>query len=410
MNNYFSDDSNESDDVALLEFMTKYDEAQKPTKMLGTQKPALNNSSVKTDNSSKTDTSDNNYRSSLLKRNTTNSVSVQTPTHDVSLPMVKIEHVANESNSALSAKREVNSFDLKLKTEQAETELDTVLYPELRSTKARLDVDSNGISYRKKDEEEQSVVMRQDAIITHVNTTSKPTRLREDAQTIPVAMESEPTGQTEDNTSLASISKQLENDAAVDNEMNFWNDFCGYSELILNSQENALASIEDDLEDLYSTQTRDVEQENTIFANRDDENQAEDKSISTSYNDRLEMAVAPKETSTKIADKHVSFQGDTTVAATAASAGRPFGPQAGKPAETKPSKALKEEELFYEILTWKVLNLGKPEKNERPASLPRKLTAVPVPEKTGFESMDQYYDTFKPLLFMEIWEQVRQSI
>lgn len=75
-------------------------------------------------------------------------------------------------------------------------------------------------------------------------------------------------------------------------------------------------------------------------------------------------------------------------------------PSDSQTAITKPSRALSENEFFHEILSWKVQNLLNSQSYGGPASLDR--TSVP----TSFKSMDQYYDTFKPLLFMEVWEQV----
>ena len=96
------------------------------------------------------------------------------------------------------------------------------------------------------------------------------------------------------------------------------------------------------------------------------------------------------------------FRDDTRPYRTEASSLRPSVSTASKPADEIPKRTLTEDEFFHVILGWNVEHLGKISE--------LKLTAVSVPEKTGFDSMDQYYDTFKPLLFMEIWAQVQHFL
>ena len=191
----------------------------------------------------------------------------------------------------------------------------------------------------------------------------------------------EPAEEGEDRFSFCSISKQLENENFIDDS---WDDY-GYSELVVNSQENALARVEEDLDDLYSTQIENVEENDTIK--------------SSPYTNE---AAFPDEAPPKAKpSKRVSFADDTKSANTVV--GRR--PSVSQAANTKPTRALSEDVLFHEILNWKAERLCKLQSNNRPACLPRdNLSVQRVPN--FFESMDAYYKTFKPLLLVEIWEQV----
>ncbi|XP_078359214.1 uncharacterized protein LOC144643749 isoform X2 [Oculina patagonica] len=154
----------------------------------------------------------------------------------------------------------------------------------------------------------------------------------------------------------------------------------GNNQLVLNSQKNALASVEEDLDDLYSTQIQSEKEENTNFSSTGDEDRAVP-------NEHIHKAKP---------QKRVSFAIDSSPADPVMDCNRPSDSQT---AITKPSRALSENEFFHEILSWKVQNLLNSQSYEGPASLDR--TSVP----TSFQSMDQYYNTFKPLLFMDVWEQ-----
>lgn len=191
----------------------------------------------------------------------------------------------------------------------------------------------------------------------------------------------EPAEEGEDRFSFCSISKQLENENFIDDS---WDDY-GYSELVVNSQENALARVEEDLDDVYSTQIENVEENDTIK--------------SSPYTNE---AAFPDEAPPKAKpSKRVSFADDTNSANTVV--GRR--PSVSQAANTKPTRALSEDVLFHEILNWKAERLCKLQSNNRPACLPRdNLSVQRVPN--FFESMDAYYKTFKPLLLVEIWEQV----
>lgn len=209
-----------------------------------------------------------------------------------------------------------------------------------------------------------------------------------DAEPTLQTVKTESTAQGKETTSLSDISKNLLNDAIVDDGTNFWGDYCGYSELVLNSQENALASVEEDLEDLYSTQTENWKENTNILS-------------STDSNDK---AVPNEVSQTVTTKKHVTFAIDSSTADAVASSSRS---SVGHAAITQPSRALSEDEFFHEILSWKTERLCNVLSNGRVANLPRNYFADPVPN--SFESIDQYYNTFKPLLFMEIWEQVFQK-
>ena len=188
----------------------------------------------------------------------------------------------------------------------------------------------------------------------------------------------------EDRLSLSSISKQLENAHFIDDGINLWDDH-GYSQLVVNSQENALARVEEDLDDLYSTQIQTLEENGTIMSSPD----------------TCDRVVSDEAVPNAKAKKHVTFADDAKSASKVADP-RPSVSQAAK---TKPTRALTEDDLFHEILKWKAERLCNLQSNRRPASLPHNNFLVErVPNY--FDSMDHYYKTFKPLLLMEIWEQV----
>ena len=420
---YFSDHS--KDDVALIELMDKYDVSGTDSEI---QKPTLLSFLRKADVSGETDNSDAELLSSVFEYEATSLSSVI----DNLGPKVKTETF--ESNTDPSSERPVNSstqtsiqkrFVPNIKTEKVDSHLaterfesnatsfsespvrspavktsildscalevkvedvtqsDTVLFPEMMDSEPT-DHDGNESSVNKEENEGDDVLPNE--------------------QVIP-----ESTHRKEDKT-LASISKQLEHDAFVNNGMNFWDDYCGYSELFLNSHDNALASIDDDLEELYGTQKPTGEDDRAISSFRDDTEEANDESLGQSFNNHLNEA-HPSEQAEAISSKAAKrvtfrddtmFRDDTRPYRTEASSLRPPVSTASKPAVEIPKKTLTEDEFFHEILGWNVEHLG--EMSEL------KLTAVPVPEKIGFDSMDQYYDTFKPLLFMEIWAQVRHFL
>ena len=310
------------------------------------QKPALNNASMKADFSSGICSSDGKSLSSVLKRKATE---------------LTIPH---------------DGFVLKSKAKRVENEIDTVLYPELEDI-----VHEIRISGSKEDEARHDDI-QQDSPIT-VDTTK-----------------SENTVQRGKDACPTSFSKQLKSDSTIDC------DYFEQGELILNVQEDAFASMEEDLEDIYSTQTESVEESNTILSNRDDRNVSDGECIGKSCDDHVDKTASGKDITAEKRIKHVSFAEDA--AHKTASSGGPFGSQASKPAITTPSKALTEEEFFRKILSVNVADLGNPERHDRRARLPRGLTPVLGPVTTCFESMDQYYDTFKPLFFIELWEKVRQ--
>lgn len=418
---YFSDHA--KDDGALIEMMDKYDVSGTDSEI---QKPTLLNSLRKADVSGDTENSDAELLSSVFEYEATSlsSVSdnlgpkVKTETFESNtdrssvrpvnsyfktrfVPNIKTEKIDShlaietfESNSTSFSERPVRSSAVKtsildscaleVKVEDV-TQSDTVLFPEMMDSEPK-DHDGNESSGNKEENEGDDVLPNE--------------------QVIP-----ESTHRKEDKT-LASISKQLEHDAFVDNGMNVWDDYCGYSELFWNSQDNALASIDDDLEELYGTQKLTGEDRRAIFSSRNDTEEADDEPLGQSYNNHLNEA-HPSEHTEAIslkAAKRVTFRDDTMFRDDTrpyhaeASSVRPSVSTASKPADEIPKITLTEDEFFHEILGWNVEHLGKS------SELPWKLTAVPVPEKTGFDSMDQYYDTFKPLLFMEIWAQVQHFL
>lgn len=363
----FSDHSTASDNVALVEMMNEYESASQTDVLKshpGNLKPSLHKYSIAADIS----------HSTVFKRNAANLMSVETASRGALVPKVKKEKIELFTERFLP---EVNT----------ETESDTD-----QSLNLVVDNDINESSGNKEEEATEGG------------------DIQEDKQIIPETIDDKLMAQTAADATLSSISKQLENDLFVDDGMSFWGDYYGYSELILNSQDSALASIEDDLEDLHSTQTGNVEERNTIFSNADDKGEVDDESIAKPCNAHFDKALPDEDAQTVKAVKHVSSRDDSSPKDAAASSSKQLSSQAAKPAKTAPSKALTDDEFFHEILSWIVAKLGEPGTNERAASLPRKFTTVPPPEKFAFDSMDQYYDTFKPLLFMEIWEQVQHFV
>lgn len=188
----------------------------------------------------------------------------------------------------------------------------------------------------------------------------------------------------EDLEALSSISRKLENPALDDGIANIW----GYNEMMFNSQESVLASIEDDLEDVCGMHAVNADGGNALFSieNGRDVN---DEAIKENAIEQMRYSSDPNTS-------------DLATTATASSV-HPVVSLTRKPAIITPKKDLTEDEFFLEILNWKVQSLEDPENNKKHSFLPRKFPVICIPERSGFDSMDQYHDTFKPLLFMEIW-------
>ena len=231
----------------------------------------------------------------------------------------------------------------------------------------------------------------------------------QNAQPVLSTVKPEPLEQGEEKTlSLSDISKQLQNDTRFDDDMNFWGHCSNYSELLLNSQDNALASIEEDLVDVYGTQTTN-HTEDDLSLSDEDVNVGDIPLDEPVQNPDLNDNFLPDEEVKSVKPKkHVTFAPDTrsSDAVTNSSGGiaslsKLASPQA---AITKPSRALSEDDFFREILTWRVDHFFESLRNGRSTTLPRNYVADRVPE--SFNSMDEYYKIFKPLLFMEIWQQV----
>ena len=231
----------------------------------------------------------------------------------------------------------------------------------------------------------------------------------QNAQSVLSTVKPEPLEQGEEKTlSLSDISKQLQNDTRFDDDMNFWGHCCNYSELLLNSQDNALASIEEDLVDVYGTQTTN-HTEDDLSLSDEDVNVGDIPLDEPVQNPDLNDNFLPDEEVKSVKPKkHVTFAPDirssdavTNSSGGIASLSKLASPQA---AITKPSRVLSEDDFFREILTWRVDHFFESLRNGRSTTLPRNYVADRVPE--SFNSMDEYYKIFKPLLFMEIWQQV----
>ena len=197
----------------------------------------------------------------------------------------------------------------------------------------------------------------------------------------------------------ASACQMVQGGEQIGRDPSFKDDnYKGYSNLILNPHGDALSSLEEDLEDIYSTQS-DIEEEINAIP-RDTDVQAESVSRFC-FNQFHEEAPGETHLSGKHV-KHASFADDKSPIK------HTFISTQQEPAEaiTTPRKVLREEEFFRTILRLNVADLVYPERNGRAHAPPRGLPSVSGPVKTCFDSIDQYYDTFKPLFFLEIWEKV----
>lgn len=365
------DFDNESDDFALLE-ASDLPSHPKTKPFSGIQRATVSNSLGKADLPSDNDNSDEEPLSSVAAHRALKSTNVKTSTHDVA-SKVKNEEIVFESKTASfdeiinTISRDTSTHKADLSKIKTEVECNNSLFAEANEVTGEVEYSMDGNS----DPEAENYEIESGG--------------REgDAQPTPT-VKPEPAEEGEDRMSLSLISKQLENEYNIDDGMNLWDDYYGYSELVVNSQENALASVEEDLDDLYSTQIANLEEN-------------DDTILSSPYAN--DTAVPDEALSNAKAKKRVTFADESRPADTVAS----FRPSVSQAAITKPSRALSEDELFHEILNWKAEHLCNLQSNGRPANLPRNFSVDRVPNY--FDSMDHYYKIFKPLLFMEIWEQV----
>ena len=369
--NHFFEDDEESVDDALLQMMDTY-EAEKEAKVSGSLNATLSNSSLDAMSSSETDCSEGAFKF-LVKQEFSISSAVA-PQDKPSPTAVKVKHTAKGCRSDERVETFTSVFyPPNVKAELIETDRDTILYPELRGE--QLSVHDDKRSGSKDEAEEDSLFIQQDSQCPSMSE---------------CMVQDEPNDRGDIN--LSSISNRLEN-ATIDDGTNFWDDFCDYSELVLGSQENALVSIEDDLEDVYSTQTQDNQENSIVFLNDDNGHEAYHEPHSDTLSGDIQGTVSVSK-----AVKRVTFSDNTAPVTTATSASRSNGVQPSKPAIKTPTRVLKEELFFHEILNWNVSCLGNSKRNIKFAN------SSPIPE--GFDSIDQYYETFTPLLFVEILEQV----
>ena len=348
------DYDNESDDFVRLKARTLTSHA-KTKPVSGIQWETVSNSSGKADLSCD---SDDEPLSSVAARRASKSALLKTSARDV-VSKVKNEEILSESK--------IPSSDEAINTTSRDTAAHTTHFRQIETEPEcsnSLFADANEITHE----------------VGYFNSVNSDVENSEmEIQTV----KPQPAEEGEDRLSLNSISKQLENAHFIDS-VNDWDDY-GYSELVVNSQENALARVEEDLDDLYSTQLDNLE--------------ANDTTESTPYtSDAAFPDEAPPKAKTP---KRVTFADDTNSANTVVGP-RPSVSQA---ANTKPTRALSEDELFHEIFNWKAERLCKLQSDKKPAILPRdnfKVDLVP----NSFDSMDDYYKVFKPLLLLEIWGQV----
>lgn len=304
---------------------------------------------------------------SVFDEKATSSSSLETPALDVSFPELK----TGKSNSNISHAVQGERLN----------KPDTILYPELMDTEENDNV---------------NILAEVDSVMNETSG-DKQERLNDGSDDKPLNLEVNPVSilRDEDRT-LSSISGQLDNHA-LDNSINFWDD---NSEFIWNSQDNALKSIEDDLEDLDSTYHQDIKNsgsglDNKLLSQRDHLN----KALQSEGADAVKSNV-----------KRVKFGDDVSQADVAASCVATVASPTDRPAVTTPGKELTDDEFFHEVVSWNVAHLEYPKNKGKNAGLPHNFPVFPMPEKEGFDSMDQYYETLKPLLFMEIWAKVFQFL
>ena len=354
---------NESGDFASLETRTLSTRAR-TSPVPAIQRATVSNSSGKADLSSD---SDEEALSVAASRRALESTNVKT------LTKVKSEEILSES--------ETPSFDEAFNTTSRDTSTHKSDFPQIETEiecNNSLFAEANEITYEvdhSMDGNSEAEGENYEVEIGGRGGTAQST-----VQTI----KHEPAEEGEDRLSLSSISRQFENKHFIDDGINLWDENYGYSKHVVNSQENALARIEEDLDDLYSTQIENVQENDTI--------------MSSPY---ASDTTAPDEALSKTKpQKHVTFADESNSSDTVASPR----PSVSQPAITKPTRALSEDELFRTILNWKAERLCRLQSNGRPASRPCDIEINRVP--SYFDSMDQYYNTFKPLLFTEFWEQV----
>ena len=349
------DYDNETDDFALLETRTLASRA-KTRPLSGIQKATVSNSPPKADFSSD---SDDEPLSSAAARWASKSTNVKTSSSVVASKL-RNEETVSESRTA--------SFDEVINTTSRDTSRHKADFPLIET-----EVECHDSVFAEANE-----ITRELDCSVKWNSDAEGESYEMEIQTV----KPEPAEEGEDGLSLSSISRQLENAYFMDDGID---DYYLYSKLVVNSQENALARLEEDLDDLYSTQIENLAENDTIMS-------------SPCANDTA--AVPDEALPNAIPKKRVTFADEPSSTDTVTSP-RPSVSQA---AITKPTRALSEHELFHDILNWKAERLLHLQSNGRPATYLRNAKVDRVPN--SFDSMDHYYKTFKPLLLMEIWEQV----
>ena len=216
--------------------------------------------------------------------------------------------------------------------------------------------------------------------------------------------------------SLAGISNQLENDGTVSEGTHVWDELP--LDVMWSSQENALASVEEDLEDIYSVTNNSG---NNSFGQPNADNVSVE--VDMEIDDDQDCKFSPQpyfdtgdvpvtktpffvEGSSKQGKKFqkcVTFQEPPIQGRIVERGAKSMAPPQPKAASTKPSRALTEDDFLHEILRWKVpVRQESRKRGAMPEMWIGRLKHVPY----SFDSMDEYYETFRPLLFVELWEQV----
>lgn len=409
---YFLDDD-EDLDAALGEMMESFD-SQQPKNVATkaeVQKTIFSSKEDVADDSS--ESSDGELFKSVFACKTESTSSVTSFERDIIFPEVKSEVPAPES-AAVQGSASMNE-----KGETPSIQMDIDLYRE------RMQLEVMGDAHYSLDfEEDKGEVLGEEAEgpsalqvvpnalqslsslnIVHGDVSDRPA-LKEEGE----CFESNKNLKTakaisEDSEPLSSISRRVENDALDNGIGDFWDDV--NSELIMNSQENVLASIEDDLAGVYGTLPENVERESAM-SSLEGCRGVGFKSVHQTDENKLSEAKDATHTSIKSVDFLSDSRPPDVATATAAtrSSAHPLVPVAKTPAITTPQRALTEDEFFHEILSWKAVDLGNPDSRKKTSILSRRYPVLFMPDRSGFDSMDQYHDTFKPLLFMEIWAKV----
>lgn len=410
----FSDDDEDSD-AALGEMMEIFDSQQTTNVVIKSEIQKTIISSKDDVLADSSESSDGELFKSVFDLKTESTSSVTSSGGDIIFPEVKSEVPAPETTAIPDIKTETTAIpDMNEKGETPSRQMDIDLHRERMQLEFMDDV-----HYSLDFEEDKGEVVGEEAggpatlqVVTNalqshslvnidLGDVSDRSALKEEGEYF---ASSNLKTNSEDSEPLSSISRRVENDALDIGIGDFW---MNNSELIMNSQENVLASIEDDLAGVYGAPPDNSERESAMFSP-----EVCRGVVGTSVHQTDENNLSEAKDAYRTSIKSMDFPSDSrppeVAAATAGTRGsaHPVVSVAKTPAITTPQRALTEDDFFHEILSWEAVDLGSSESRKKTSLLPRRYSVLLMPDRSGFDSMDQYHDTFKPLLFMEIWAKV----